>query len=241
MTRFAIAALATLGIVLATGAHAQITFCSTTLSGATVNNNLSVPDGTTCFLSGVAVVGNVLVGTNATLRASSGTKISGNIQAVSCNSVELTTPIFVGGNLEIDNCTGSGFLEPPGSNSGPVGTIRGNVSCENNGGDCVMRSFEVGGNISFINNVISQVTNTTVGGNLSVSNNTSTNPSTPQEVGEDTVKGNVEVNNNSSPAIVGNNVIGGNLQCMNNSQGVTDDNVGPNTVNGKKLGQCSGL
>jgi len=252
MTRFAVAALATLSIVLATGAHAQITSCSTDVSGGTVYRNLFVPDGATCSLDGVTVVGNVLVGTNSTLNVGSGTKIGGNILADSCNTVEVGavgvptpvfTPIFVGGNLEVDNCTLGGSFQTP-SMSGPGITIRGNLSCENNGATCVMRGGEVGGNVRFINNgEASQIFNATVGGNLSVSDNPSTSPGSEAAVVlGDTVGGNVEVNNNSgSGVIVSDNVIGGNLRCVNNSHGVSDDNSGPSTVNGQKLGQCSGL
>jgi hypothetical protein len=246
MTRFAAMALATLGIVFATSARAQVTFCSTTLSGRTVHHNLFVPDGATCVLRDVTVTGNVLVGTNSTFRVFPGTKIGGNILADRCKFVEIfgpqpfEAPIFVGGNLEVDNCTGdglSGSFQIPGG-SGPGFTIRGNLSCENNGSPCVMRGGEVGGNVRFINNAVaSQIFFATVGGNLSVSDNPSPGSEVAVVVG-DTVGSNVQVNNNSGDVLVGGNVIGGNLRCVNNSQGVSGDT---NTVNGKKLGQCSGL
>jgi hypothetical protein len=248
MTRFAAAALATLSTVLATGAHAQVTSCSAALSGGTIHRNLFVPDGATCSMDDVRVVGNVLVGANATLSVGSGTKIGGNILADGCNAVQVGAtnipfnPIFVGGNVEVHNCTLGSFQIP--NESGPSFTIRGNLSCENNSADCVMQGGEVGGNVRFIANVGgSQIFGATIGGNVSVNDNPTATPGAEAAVlVNGTVGGNVDVSNNSgSGLIVGNNVIGGNLRCVNNSQGVTDDNVGPNTVNGRKLGQCSGL
>ena len=247
MTRFAVAALATLSIVLATGAHAQVTSCSTALSGGTIHRNLFVPDDATCSMDNVTVVGNLLVGTNATLNVGSGTKIGGNILADGCYAVEVGPvgvptptfmPIFVGGNLEVSNCTLGSFQVP--SLSGPGITIQGNLSCENNSAECVMLGGEVGGNVRFIANVgSSQIFSATVGGNVEVNDNPGSEAAV---VVSSAVGGNVVVSNNTgSGVIVGNNVIGGNLRCVNNSQGVSDDNVGPNTVNGQKLGQCFGL
>jgi hypothetical protein len=251
ITRFAVAALATLGIVLATGAHAQVTSCSGVLSGTTVHRNLVVPNGATCVLHDLTVVGNILIGTNAILELGADTKIGGNILADSCNNVEevgLTgvtpTPIFIGGNVEINNCTIGGDLGSSPGSGFPSFTVRGNLSCENNGTFCLLNGAEIGGNVRFINNGISQVFNATIGGNLSVSDNSST-ASGGNEVAvaaSNTVGGNVQVNNNSGTGneavLVGSNVIGGNLRCVNNSPGVSGS---PNTVNGKKLGQCSGL
>jgi hypothetical protein len=197
------------------------------------------------------VVGNVLVGTNATLQLGADTKIGGNILADSCNQVKevsLTgvtqTPILIGGNVEINNCTVGGSLGsfPPGSGF-PSFTVRGNLSCENNG-DCVLNGAEIGGNARFINNKAGvNVFNATIGGNLSVSDNTVASvTSEVAAVAADNVGGNVEVNNNTIGTVgVGGNVIGGNLRCVGNSQQPSDDGNGPNTVNGHKLGQCSSL
>jgi hypothetical protein len=74
-----------------------------------------VPDGATCVLHDVKVVGNVLVVTNALLELGADTNIGGNILADNCNQVEevklnevTQTPIFIGGNVEINNCTFAG-------------------------------------------------------------------------------------------------------------------------------------
>jgi hypothetical protein len=247
---FAVVLFASLGMVIATSARAQVTSCSGVLTGRTIHHNLFVPDGATCVLHDVRVVGNVLVGTNAALQLGADTNIGGNILADSCNFVEevrLTgitqTPIFIGGNVEINNCTVGGSL---GSSPGdfPSVTVRGNLSCENNGNFCVLDGAEIGGNVRFINNGVSQVFAATIGGNLRVNKNSATLPgSEVAVVVNDTVGGNVEVLDNNGPqdSIVGANVIGGNLRCRGNTPGVNDDNVGPSTVDGKKLGQCAGL
>ncbi len=196
----------------------------------------------------VRVVGNVLVGTNAALQLGADTNIGGNILADSCNfveEVELTgvtpTPIFIGGNVEINNCTVGGGLGSPGF---PSVTVRGDLSCENNGDFCVLDGVEIGGNVHLINNSVSQIFDATIGGNLRVDQNSATLPgSEVAAVVNDTVGGNVQVLDNSGPqdSGVGGNVIGGNLRCKGNTPGVSDDNVGPSTVDGKKLGQCADL
>jgi hypothetical protein len=247
---FAVVLFASLGMVIPTSARAQVTSCSGVLTGRTIHHNLFVPDGANCVLHDVRVVGNVLVGTNAALQLGADTNIGGNILADSCNFVEdvgLTgitqTPIFIGGNVEINNCTvGGSFGSSPGDF--PSFTVRGNLSCENNGDFCGLDGAEIGGNARFINNHGGvNVFNATIGGNLSVSDNTVANvTSEVAAVALDNVGGNAQVNNNTNGiVIVGGNVIGGNLRCVGNSQQPSDDNDGPNTVNGHKLGQCSSL
>jgi predicted acyltransferase (DUF342 family) len=240
---FAVVLFASLGMVIATSARAQVTSCSGVLTGSTIHRNLFVPDGATCVLHDVRVVGNVLVGTNAALQLGADTNIGGNILADSCNQVEevalngvTQTPISIGGNVEINNCTFASLGSSPGSGF-PSFTVRGNLSCENNSSGCVLNGAEIGGNVRFINSGISQVFNATIGSNLSVSDNLSGGNEVAVAVGN-TVGGNVQVNNNSGEVLVGGNVIGGNLRCVGNSQ---QPSGSPNTVNGHKLGQCSSL
>jgi hypothetical protein len=249
---FAVVLFASLGIVIATSARAQVTSCSGVLIGRTIQRNLFVPDGATCTLHDVRVVGNVLVGTNAALQLGADTNIGGNILADSCNQVEevklngvTQTPIFIGGNVEINNCTVGGSLGSSPGSGFPSFTVRGNLSCENNSNFYVLDGVEIGGNVHLINNSGgSQIFHATMGGNVRVNKNSATLPgSEVAVVVNDTVGGNVEVLDNNGPgdSIVGANVIGGNLRCRGNTPGVNDDNVGPSTVDGKKLGQCAGL
>jgi hypothetical protein len=124
------------------------------------------------------------------------------------------------GNVQIRNCTlRSGY------NGGNTLTIGGNFACENNSGGC----FALGGK---------------VGGNVHVDHN-SNGSGAAAIVDSNTIVGNVLVDNNTAGSgnnnDVSGNTIGGNLQCARNTPGVSDANNGPNTVTGKKHGQCAGL
>jgi hypothetical protein len=215
------------------------------MTGGVISGNLVVPTGATCTLNGVTVGGNVSVGEGATLNVAADSNIGGTINAERCNSVFLLgNPISVDGNLRIENCTGeSGYQVTSGP--APGITIGGNFACENNAGPCLATGGKVAGNVLFINNSGgSQLFGVTIGGNLWVNENSATLPgSEVAVVVHSTIGGNVTVNDNSGhqDAIVGANVIDGNLQCQGNGPGVSDDNVGPSTVGGKKLGQCAGL
>ena len=220
MTRFAIAALATFGIVLAAGpgARAQNRSCSTTMTGTVIHGNLEVPAGATCILNDVAVAGNISVGTGGVLRIFTGSQIGGNIEANKCGFVELTgNQISVGGNL----------------------------ACEGNTYGCVVNGGEVLGNVSLSNNPsYAQISKIAIKGNLSIDRNSSNLPGAIVAlVADNTIGGNVDVIGNRGPGnmIVGANVIQGNLQCQDNTPGVGNDNIALNTVAGNKLGQCAGL
>jgi hypothetical protein len=156
MKHFAIAALASFGIVLAAVPAARAdTNCTTTQTNGTINGNLVVPPSATCTLVGETVTGNAQVQTSATLIVEpSATKVStidgnvsvgqgatleveggsihGNIQADQCLFVALvsfTGAISVGGNLLIQHCTANSGL---GAFFGNPITISGNFECQNN-------------------------------------------------------------------------------------------------------------
>ncbi|MBV8092337.1 MAG: hypothetical protein JO110_03705 [Acetobacteraceae bacterium] len=253
MTRFAIAAIATLGLVLAAapGARAQNKSCSTTMTGSVVHGNLVVPPNSTCTLNSTTVDGNVAVGSGATLQVNDGVTIGGNIDTGACHLVTLTgNAIFVGGNVSIRECSGpngyragSGFI----IGTSPSLQIAGNFVCQNNDSPCVISGGRIGGNAWFVNmSGGAQVLGAEIGGNLLVSDNgTATAGGSTQAavVTNSTVYGNVKVFNNSGPSaqVVGGNVIYGNLFCQDNTPDVNADNDGPSTVGGNKLGQCAGL
>jgi hypothetical protein len=230
MKHFAIAALATFGILLANvpTVRAHDASCIGSLSNVTINGNLVVPSGS-CTLNGVKVRGNVTVEAGAFLLITSGSKIGGNIVTDDkCVGVSLMgNPITVGGNLQIQGCTGTaggGVFNGYTQTNGPgLITIGGNFACENNAGPCLGQDGgKVGGNVRF-------VTNTGGAGN------------TLAVISLAAIEGNVEVEDNASgDSVVGGNNIGGNLNCQGNGN-VTDGGLGANTVGGKKLGQCAGL
>jgi hypothetical protein len=70
MNRFlaiALAALLLLGTVPVAGAAPAVTSCTTQISNRTIDGDLVVPAGQTCDLENVTVIGNVHVGTGASL------------------------------------------------------------------------------------------------------------------------------------------------------------------------------
>jgi hypothetical protein len=238
MKRFAITALAALGILAGTvpAARAADATCPPNpATGATINGNLVVPAGNTCQLQNVTVTGNVQVGKGASLLVEPVTgqtvTIGGNVQATHCQFVQLLPSgtvsvgggtISVGGNVQIRNCTGlSGYNAHPSAVPGAQITISGNFACDHNSAGCSAIQGSVRGNVQVNNN---------------------SNRSGPgADVELTVVGGNVQVNKNNSgsfASLVAVNTIGGNLQCAGNTPGVLG---GGNTVTGNKLGQCAGF
>jgi hypothetical protein len=144
-----------------------------------------VPSGSTCLLLTVTVTGNVQVQTNAALtivaggpskivgNVSVGTgatvdtgngilTIDGNLVANQCLGVLLDEDFAVGGNVQIQNCTGESDVV-----SGDIG---GNVGC-NNSGTCDVNSNKVNGNVQINDNSSAQVLNNTIGNNLGCQGN----------------------------------------------------------------------
>jgi hypothetical protein len=199
------------GIMLAVLPTARAdTTCPPNLVNTTVNGNLIVPANQTgSILAGVTVtgnvqvqtnaglvllelflpstiVGNVSVGTGASVDASvGGLTIDGNLDANQCLFVTLNEGVAVGGNVQIQYCTAASNLV--------ADDIGGNVAC-NNSSAC--------------------------------------------DVSANKVNGNAEVNDNSSTQ-VDNNTIANNLEYQGNTS-ITDGGF-PNTVGGKKTGQCAGF
>lgn len=83
----------------ATAAMAEERVCNGRI-GAVSLDNIAVPDGATCYLTGTRANGTLKVGTHANLVAS-GISINGNIQAEGANSVTVSGKSFVGGSVQI--------------------------------------------------------------------------------------------------------------------------------------------
>jgi hypothetical protein len=138
-----------------------------------INDNVTVPAGTSCTLSFVNIAGNVAVGQNATLVVSAylePSEIAGNIEANTCQSVLLQGNVTVGGNLNINACNGTtsnGF-------QGPDVLIQGNFDCLSNAGPCLAWLGTVDGNVEIQSNnakAASDVSLVSVGGNLNCQGN----------------------------------------------------------------------
>jgi hypothetical protein len=272
MKRLAIAALATFGVLLAAmpAARAADTQCNTTISGGTINGNLAVPNGATCFLGkNVVVTGNVEVGAGAGLEVV-GATIGGNIQAEQCNFMELSPsfvggsepgPISVGGNVQIQHCTGTGSGFEQFTNQYPI-TINGNFVCEDNSTPCGAVGGTVRGNVRIANNLFpfstTLVSMNTIGGNVQVINSGPSGDVDTNTVGgnvefdgntggggfvySNNVDGNLQVDDNTGGSTdIDTNTVGGNLTCQGNTPPPSNFGFSKNTVAGNKLGQCAGL
>ena len=121
-------------------AFAEERTCRGTLGAITVDN-LRVPSGATCTLSGTRVEGTVKVERGATLKAS-GIRVKGNIQAESAKFVGVATSrvggsiqIVQGGSSTVDRNDVNGdvqFFENRGPTKITRNRIDGNLQCKEN-------------------------------------------------------------------------------------------------------------
>jgi hypothetical protein len=132
-------------------------FVCTGAVGAVALDNIFVPDGSTCTLSGTRAKGNIVVGTGATLDATS-IKINGNIQAEGAASVRVVGTSSVGGSIQIVQ-GGSATLErvlvtgaiQMESNNGPLRAVGNRVGADlqafQNTGGVTLRNNRINGNL----------------------------------------------------------------------------------------------
>ncbi len=176
----------------------------------TFNGNLTVSAGQNCsFVSG-GVTGNVqLNGGNLILMQS---QVGGDVQLNGGGTFTIGPGTTIGGNLQIQNL-------PSGSTQNQIcgTTIHGDLQFQSNGTAVLIGA----GTASCAGN--------TIGGNLTVQNNTGATT-----VVGNTITGNLQDHNNTGPTQVSDNLIGNNLQCQNN----TSITGGGNTA-ASKQGQCS--
>jgi hypothetical protein len=189
-------------------------------NGETINTNLIVSPNTSCTLNNVTVTGNVDVEQGASLTITpirgQNVVINGNLDANGCNFVVIAPTtndlnVSIGGNLSIKNCTNHGEV---------VGvTISGNLVASNN-----TSAYDVEFNI--------------VHGNMMVDNNSGS--TTVISVFGNEISGNLGFSDNTALSNdVGGNTVGGNLSCKGNSPPplLQFDGSG-NTVTGNTTGQC---
>jgi len=211
-------------------AYADNTECTGTLTGT--YDNVVVPSGADCVLSGAHVIHNVRVESGASLLATIGlgsTTIGGNVHGIHSKFVLLVFQTQVGGNLHVhggDAGTTSGF---------DIGvTIGGNATIELNAGRTFVDAATVGGQLNVWRNTgcAVEVEFNTVGGHIRVEDNIigvvpiAECPNPP--VGLPTVGTGMSIFTNMVPT--------GNLLVLRNSGGGVK-NVVSNTV-GKTL-RCS--
>jgi hypothetical protein len=220
-------------LTAAPGATAGDTMCVGALTG--VHDNVIVPSGADCVLTGADVRGNVLILSEGSLRAvASGpttTRIAGNVQGDDVEFALLQFQTRVGGDLQIKGSN-------PGTTTGhDIGTvIGGDTQLEANDGDLFVDAASIRGELEVIKNTGRlEIEFNTVGGGIKIEDNTV--PTTGLSVLGNRTPGNLGVFKNAGPGAkqVVNNTVGQNLQCYDNELPFVG---GPN-VAGKAEGQCT--
>lgn len=137
-------------------ATAEETQCVGAL-GAVRLDNIFVPDGASCMLTGTSAQGNIVVGRGATLMASR-ISVNGNLQAEGAASVAVANNSSIGGSVQLVQgvaasiervrINGDLLLD---ANSGPLSAIRnsvgGSVQVFQNTGGVVLRNNTINGNL----------------------------------------------------------------------------------------------
>jgi hypothetical protein len=138
LTALAVAA----GLGVPATAAAEERTCRGTL-GAVPVDNLRVPQGATCTLSGTRVQGTVKVERDATLRAS-GIRVIGNVQAENHRHVTLRGGSTVGGSVQ---------LKQGGSATIDANRVTGDIQLFTNRGTQSVTGNRVNGNLQCKENV----------------------------------------------------------------------------------------
>jgi hypothetical protein len=142
--------------------HADEIACSGNLGAVTVDN-VRVPAGATCTMTGTKVKGNIVVNRNARLYAED-VVVIGNVQAENARHVEVTDSSRVGGSVQVvqggsatisDSRVNADILFD--SNSRPLrilrNTVGGNVQVFQNTGGATIRRNVIDGNLQCKENI----------------------------------------------------------------------------------------
>ena len=167
-----------------------------------------------------AISGNVVVPDGASCQLDNAS-VTGNVLVRTGASLAMGVigSVTISGDLQADHCTS-------------VGVISFTTSLLSIGGNVVIRSCT---EMSGYDVSIGSSGSVTIGGNFLCQAN-----SAPCFAQRGSIGGNAIVSDNSGgTSIVAGNEIDGNLVCLHNTAVI--DASAPNTVFGKKLGQCAGL
>lgn len=130
--------------------------------GAVTKDNIDVPDGASCTLTGTHVEGNIKVGTGSTLNAS-GVRVDGNIQAEGSSKVEVYGNSTVGGSIQIKQ-GGGAYVDRV--------DVDGDIQLESNAKMLEVNRNTVGGNVQvFSNSGGASITNNVIDGDLQCKQN----------------------------------------------------------------------
>lgn len=155
-------------------AQAEEFRCTGTV-GAVSLDNIFVPDGASCVLNRTRAKGSIVVGTGASLLATS-VAITGNLQAEGADDVTVTGRSTFGGSVQIvqgssariDKARINGdilFDEQTGPVSATSNTVGGSLQAFKNTGGVTLRSNRMNGNLQCKENIPAP----TGGGNVSPS------------------------------------------------------------------------
>jgi hypothetical protein len=148
-------------IVLSAPASADERVCRGAIGAETVDD-LRVPDGASCQLTGTRVEGNIVVGTGSTLTARS-VRVDGNVQAEGHRSVDVRDS-RVGGSVQVEQGAAATVHRS---------SITGDLQYDDNDRRLVAHANLVGGNIQIVGNTGGvDVSANRVDGNLQCKENT---------------------------------------------------------------------
>lgn len=168
-TRLVVAAgaIALVAAIAVPGAFGETTKCiGTPVAGTTTLDNVKVPRGATCTLSGVKVKGNIKVGEDATLIATN-VNVKGSIQAKEFTSVRINGASKVGGSIQLLEGLGAGTLATISGTR-----VKGEIQLKDNMGTVVVSNNLVNGDIQVFENAgASSISTNMVGGNLQCKEN----------------------------------------------------------------------
>jgi hypothetical protein len=138
---FAVLATGVAALSASQAAFAEETVCAGQI-GAQSLDNIVVPDGATCYLTGTRANGTLKVGTGSTLIASD-ININGNVQSEGSNQVTVAGRSFVGGSVQI--------VQGRGANISGT-TMNGDLFLYKNAALVQANSNMIGGNLQAFEN-----------------------------------------------------------------------------------------
>jgi hypothetical protein len=233
----------------APAAHADDFQCVGVVGPITVDN-VVVPSGTECLLSGTQVLGNVKTEPGADLTMG-GANVHGNVQVMS-GSTAAAFFSTIGGDYQCDGCLSQDlFLSRVGGNFQVTGAedqalvvisdVAGGVEIVDSGSAAGFFSIDetvIGGNVKFEKNAGSTAfRENTIGGELQIFENDVMGEFQNGSFIENQVAGNMQLFKNRGPSEVSGNIVEANLQCKEN----VPPPVGGGNEAKQKEDQCAAL
>jgi hypothetical protein len=193
----AVGLLAVLVLSVAPSAMAEETDCTGALGAVTVDN-LRVPEGETCTLTGTKVKGTVKVEVDATLKAM-GVRVIGNVQAEEATKVVVRDNSKVGGSIQIVKGEKAKVLDS---------RIKGDILYDEQFGTLKANDNMIGGQLqTFKNEGPLTMNGNEIEGDLQAFENEG-----PLTITGNRIDGNLQCKENEPPPTGGGNVVQGNKE-----------------------------